>query len=65
MAHVSVSFYRSKCFLPIFLQAGNPEFERQMLEAGQTILRVSGFGMAPWLAMSQVRKERAPPQVVA
>jgi maltose/moltooligosaccharide transporter len=38
-------------YIPIFLQAGNPEFERQMLEAGQTIPRVSGFGMAPWLAM--------------
>jgi maltose/moltooligosaccharide transporter len=38
-------------YIPIFLQAGNPEFERQMVEAGQTIPRVSGFGLAPWLAM--------------
>lgn len=37
-------------FIPIFLQAGNPEFERQLLEAGREIPRVFGFGLGPSLA---------------
>ncbi len=37
-------------YIPIFLQAGNPEFERQLLEAGQDIPDVIGFGLRPWLA---------------
>ena len=38
-------------YIPIFLQAGNPEFERQLLEAGQQIPKEVGFGLAPTLAM--------------
>lgn len=38
-------------FIPIFLQAGNPEFERQLLAAGREIPEVSGFGLAPSLAL--------------
>ena len=38
-------------YIPIFLQAGNPEFERQLLEAGREIPEVVGFGLAPALAL--------------
>jgi len=38
-------------FLPIFLQAGNPEFERQLLAEGREIPKVIGFGLAPSLAL--------------
>ena len=38
-------------FLPIFLQAGNPEFERQLLAEGREIPNVVGFGLAPSLAL--------------
>ncbi len=38
-------------FIPLFLQAGNPEFERQLLEAGREIPDIVGFGMAPSLAL--------------
>ena len=38
-------------FIPLFLQAGNPEFERQLLEAGREIPNIVGFGMAPSLAL--------------
>ena len=38
-------------YIPIFLQAGNPEFERQLLEAGNEIPDVVGFGLAPSLAL--------------
>lgn len=37
-------------FIPIFLQAGNPEYERQLLEAGREIPKVIGFGLGPSLA---------------
>ena len=37
-------------YIPIFLQAGNPEFERQLLEAGRAIPDIVGFGLAPSLA---------------
>jgi MFS family permease len=37
-------------FVPLFLQAGNPEFERQLIEAGRELPRVVGFGLAPSLA---------------
>lgn len=37
-------------FIPIFLQAGNPEFERQLVEAGREIPQVVGFGLGPSLA---------------
>ena len=36
-------------FVPIFLQAGNPEYNRQLLEAGREIPKVAGFGLAPGL----------------
>jgi maltose/moltooligosaccharide transporter len=38
-------------FIPIFLQAGNPEFERQLLEAGRELPNVVGFGLPPALAL--------------
>ncbi len=38
-------------FIPIFLQAGNPEFEAQLLAAGREIPSVVGFGLAPSLAL--------------
>jgi MFS family permease len=38
-------------FIPIFLQAGNPEFEAQLLEAGRELPKVVGFGLAPSLAL--------------
>ena len=34
-------------FIPLFLQAGNPAFEAQLLEQGQTIPNIVGFGLAP------------------
>lgn len=37
-------------FIPIFLQAGNPAYERQLLEAGREIPAVIGFGLTPSLA---------------
>ncbi|MBI4768989.1 MAG: MFS transporter [Chloroflexi bacterium] len=38
-------------YVPIFLQAGNPEFNRQLLEAGREIPKVVGFGLRPALAL--------------
>ena len=38
-------------YIPIFLQAGNPEFERQLLEAGREIPKVAGFALPPSLAL--------------
>lgn len=37
-------------YVPIFLQAGNPEFERQLLAEGRAIPDVAGFALAPSLA---------------
>jgi len=37
-------------YIPIFLQAGNPEFERQLLAEGRAIPDIVGFGLAPSLA---------------
>jgi maltose/moltooligosaccharide transporter len=37
-------------FIPIFLQAGNPEYENQLLEAGREIPKIIGFGLGPSLA---------------
>jgi maltose/moltooligosaccharide transporter len=37
-------------YIPIFLQAGNPEFERQLLAEGRTIPNIVGFGLAPSIA---------------
>ena len=38
-------------FIPVFLQAGNPEFERQLLAEGRDIPNIVGFGLAPSLAL--------------
>jgi maltose/moltooligosaccharide transporter len=38
-------------YIPIFLQAGNPEFERQLLAEGRAIPNIQGFGLAPSLAL--------------
>jgi MFS family permease len=38
-------------YIPLFLQAGNPEFERQLLEQGRPIPDIVGFGLAPSLAL--------------
>ncbi|MBC7877121.1 MAG: MFS transporter [Anaerolineales bacterium] len=38
-------------YLPIFLQAGNPEFEKQLLAEGRSIPDIVGFGLAPGLAL--------------
>jgi MFS family permease len=47
---ISVVWPIFNSFIPIFLQAGNPEFERQLLEAGREIPAVVGFGLGPALA---------------
>jgi len=38
-------------YIPLFLQAGNPEFERQLLAEGRSIPDIAGFGLAPSLAL--------------
>jgi MFS family permease len=38
-------------WLPLILQAGNPEFERQLLESGKELPNLWGFALAPSLAM--------------
>ena len=38
-------------FIPLFLQAGNPQFEAQLLAEGRAIPDVVGFGLAPSLAL--------------
>jgi maltose/moltooligosaccharide transporter len=38
-------------YIPIFLQAGNPEFERQLLAEGRAIPNIQGLGLAPALAL--------------
>jgi maltose/moltooligosaccharide transporter len=38
-------------FIPIFLQAGNPAFEQQLLDAGREIPQVIGFGLTPAVAL--------------
>lgn len=37
-------------FIPLFLQAGNPAYEAQLLAEGRTIPDVAGFALAPSLA---------------
>lgn len=37
-------------YIPLFLQAGNPEYERQLLETGKEIPQITGFGLGPTLA---------------
>jgi MFS family permease len=38
-------------FIPIFLQAGNPQYEAQLLEAGRELPQVVGFALTPALAL--------------
>jgi MFS family permease len=38
-------------YIPLILQAGNPEFERQLLAEGRALPTIVGFGLAPSLAM--------------
>jgi len=38
-------------YIPLFLHAGNPEFERQLLAAGRPIPDIVGFGLVPSLAL--------------
>ncbi len=38
-------------YIPIFLQAGNPDFQKQLLAEGRTIPNIVGFGLAPGLAL--------------
>ncbi|MCC7119412.1 MAG: MFS transporter [Anaerolineales bacterium] len=38
-------------YLPIFLQAGNPEFEKHLLSEGRALPDIVGFGLAPSLAL--------------
>jgi len=38
-------------YIPIFLQAGNPDFEKQLLAEGRSIPNIVGFGLAPSLAL--------------
>lgn len=38
-------------YIPIFLQAGNPQFEAQLLAEGRSIPDIVGFGLAPSLAL--------------
>jgi len=37
-------------FVPLFLQAGNPAYEQQLIEAGREIPNIAGFGLSPALA---------------
>jgi Na+/melibiose symporter-like transporter len=38
-------------YIPLILQAGNPEFERRLLEEGRALPMIVGFGLTPSLAM--------------
>lgn len=38
-------------FVPIFLQAGNPEFTAQLLAEGRAVPDIAGFGLSPTLAL--------------
>lgn len=37
-------------FVPLLLQAGNPEFEHQLVEAGKVLPTIVGFGLGPTMA---------------
>ena len=37
-------------FVPLFLQAGNPAYEKQLIDAGREIPNIAGFGLSPALA---------------
>ena len=47
---ISIVWPMFNSFIPIFLQAGNPEFEAQLIETGREIPKVVGFGLGPTLA---------------
>lgn len=38
-------------YIPLFLQAGNPQFEARLLAEGRTIPDIAGFGLGPSLAL--------------
>ncbi len=38
-------------YIPLFLQAGNPQFEAQLLAEGRAIPDIAGFGLGPSLAL--------------
>ncbi len=38
-------------YIPLFLQAGNPEFEARLLAEGRAIPDIAGFGLGPSLAL--------------
>lgn len=38
-------------YIPLFLQAGNPQFEAQLLAEGRVIPEIAGFGLGPSLAL--------------
>ena len=48
---ISIAWPIFNQFIPIFLQAGNPEFERQLLSEGRSVPDIAGFGLAPSLAL--------------
>ncbi len=46
---ISLLWALYNAFVPLFLQSGNPEFTRQLLEAGKPLPSVAGFGLtAGW-----------------
>ena len=38
-------------FIPLFLQAGNPAYEAQLIAAGRPVPEIDGFGLTPALAL--------------
>ncbi len=38
-------------WVPLILQAGNPEFEAQLIKAGKELPTIAGFALTPALAM--------------
>jgi MFS family permease len=38
-------------FIPLFLQAGNPAFDKQILAQGRVLPQITGFGLTPALTM--------------
>lgn len=48
---ISVVWQVFNSFIPLFLQAGNPEFERQLIAAGKSIPTLEGFGLGPAMAL--------------
>lgn len=49
---ISLLWALYNAYVPIFLQSGNPEFTRQLLEAGKPLPTVAGFGLsAAWAGL--------------